>query len=48
MYVECCVHVLLVDVNIVNKCTSKWYYNAVLVYCAIYQLHNVRKYYDKV
>ena len=40
---EFCVHVLLVDVNIMNKCTSKWYYNAVLVYGAIYRLHSVQK-----
>ena len=26
-----------------NNCTSKWYYNAVLVYGAIYQLHSVQK-----
>ena len=40
---EFCVHVLLVDVNIMNKCTSKWYYNAILVYGAIYRLHSVQK-----
>ena len=38
-----CMYIFHVDVNIVNKCTSKWYYNAVLVYGAIYRLHNVRK-----